>query len=163
MPMEGSSYFGEKTLIKTSMNRNEIFNLLDYSFSKVPYAKGLNNHTGSIASLNKDIVSYMLEYATYNNKYFVDSYTIAGSLIYDMALECNVKTAKRSIFLDNDRDYNSIMRQWRELIRLSKENGGAIGIGHYQSENTLKVLNENIDKLIIYDNIISIKVEEVLN
>ena len=54
MPMEGSGYFGEKTIIRIGMNKDEVFNLLDYSFSKVPYANGMNNHTGSLAC--KDIL-----------------------------------------------------------------------------------------------------------
>ena len=162
IPMEGSEYFGEQTLIRTGMNRDEVFKLLDYSFSRVPYAKGMNNHTGSVASKNIDTVSYMVDYAKNNDKYFVDSYTVAGSLIYDIALENNVKTAKRSVFLDNERDYDSIMKQWRELIRLSKEHGIAVGIGHYQSEETLNVLENNLP-LLFEEGIISVNITEVLD
>ena len=162
IPMEGSEYFGEQTLVRTDMNKDEVFNLLDYSYSKVPYANGMNNHTGSVASKNIDIVSYMIEYAVSNNKYFIDSYTVAGSLIYDMAIEYGVKTAKRSVFLDNERDYDSIMKQWRELIRLSKEHGGAIGIGHYQSIETLNML-ENSLPLLAEEGIVSININEILN
>ncbi|MEI0524527.1 divergent polysaccharide deacetylase family protein [Brachyspira murdochii] len=161
MPMEGSDYFGEKTIIRTGMNKDEVFNLLDYSFSKVPYANGMNNHTGSLACKDINIVSYMIDYAKNNNKYFVDSYTSAESVIYDLALENNVRTAKRNVFLDNDRDYDSIMKQWRELIKLSKEYGIAIGIGHYQSEETLKVLENNMPLLYEY-NILSVNITEVL-
>lgn len=162
MPMEGSDYFGEQTLIKRGMNEDEINRLLDYSFSRVPYAMGMNNHTGSAASCDESIVSSMLNYALNNNKYFVDSFTASGSLIYDMALEYGVKTARRSVFLDNERDYDSIMKQWRELIRLSKEYGIAVGIGHYQSEETLKVLEENMP-LLEDEGIISVSITNVLN
>lgn len=162
IPMEGSDYFGEQTLIRVDMNKDEIFKLLDYSYSRVPYANGMNNHTGSVASKNKDVVSYMLEYAMANNKYFVDSYTVAGSLIYDMAVEYGVKTAKRSVFLDNERDYDSIVKQWRELIRLSKEHGGAIGIGHYQSIETLNMLENNLP-MLEEEGIVSININEILN
>lgn len=161
MPMEGSGYFGEKTIIRIGMNKDEVFNLLDYSFSKVPYANGMNNHTGSLACKDINIVSYMIDYAKNNNKYFVDSYTSAESVIYDLALENNVRTAKRNVFLDNDRDYDSIMKQWRELIKLSKEYGIAVGIGHYQSEETLKVLENNLP-LLYEDNIVSVNITEVL-
>ncbi|MCZ9994807.1 divergent polysaccharide deacetylase family protein [Brachyspira hyodysenteriae] len=54
----------------------------------------------------------MLDYAKNNDKYFVDSYTVSDSLIYDMAIEYGVKTARRSVFLDNERDHSSIMKQW---------------------------------------------------
>lgn len=162
IPMEGSDYFGEETLIRKGMNEDEVFRLLDYSFSKVPYAKGMNNHTGSVASADKSIVSYMLDYAKNNDKYFVDSYTVSDSLIYDMALEYGVKTARRSVFLDNERDYSSIMKQWRELIKLSKEYGIAVGIGHYQSEETLKILEDNLP-LLIDEGIRSVSITEILN
>ncbi len=162
IPMEGSDYFGEQTLIRKGMNEDEVFRLLDYSFSKVPYAEGMNNHTGSVASSDESIVSYMLDYAKNNDKYFVDSYTVSDSLIYNMALEYGVKTARRSVFLDNERDYSSIMKQWRELIKLSKEYGIAVGIGHYQSEETLKILEENLP-LLIDEGINSVSITEILN
>ncbi|CRF33799.1 polysaccharide deacetylase [Brachyspira suanatina] len=162
IPMEGSDYFGEQTLIRKGMNEDEVFRLLDYSFSKVPYAKGMNNHTGSVASSDESIVSYMLDYARNNDKYFVDSYTVSDSLIYDMALEYGVRTARRSVFLDNERDYSSIMKQWRELIKLSKEYGVAVGIGHYQSEETLKILENNLP-LLEDEGIISVSITEILN
>lgn len=161
MPMEGKEYFGEQTIIRTGMSREEVFNLLDYSFSRVPYANGMNNHTGSVASKDYDIVSYMLDYAKHYNKYFIDSYTVAESLIHQMALSNNVKTAKRSVFLDNDRDYDSIMKQWRELIKLSKEHGIAVGIGHYQSTETLNILENNLP-LLEKDGIISVNISEIL-
>ncbi|MCZ9994808.1 divergent polysaccharide deacetylase family protein [Brachyspira hyodysenteriae] len=53
--MEGSDYFGEQTLIRKGMNEDEVFRLLDYSFSKVPYANGMNNHTGSVASSDEKV------------------------------------------------------------------------------------------------------------
>ncbi|KLI43264.1 polysaccharide deacetylase [Brachyspira hyodysenteriae] len=162
IPMEGSDYFGEQTLIRKGMNEDEIFRLLDYSFSKVPYANGMNNHTGSVASSDESVVSYMLDYAKNNDKYFVDSYTVSDSLIYDMAIEYGVKTARRSVFLDNERDHSSIMKQWRELIKLSKEYGIAVGIGHYQSEETLKILEDNLP-LLTDEGIISVNITEILN
>lgn len=162
IPMEGSDYFGEQTLIRKGMNEDEVFRLLDYSFSRVPYAKGMNNHTGSVASSDESIVSYMLDYAKSNDKYFVDSYTVSDSLIYNMALEYGVRTARRSVFLDNERDYSSIMKQWRELIKLSKEYGVAVGIGHYQSEETLKILEDNLP-LLIDEGITSVSITEILN
>ncbi|OEJ16116.1 hypothetical protein BFL38_11775 [Brachyspira hampsonii] len=162
IPMEGSDYFGEKTLIRKSMNEDEVFRLLDYSFSKVPYAKGMNNHTGSLASCDESIVSYMLNYAKNNDKYFIDSYTVSGSLIYDMALKYGVKTARRSVFLDNERDYSYIMKQWMELIKMSKEYGIAIGIGHYQSEETLKILEDNLP-LLSDEGIMSVNIADILN
>ncbi|WPC24041.1 divergent polysaccharide deacetylase family protein [Brachyspira hyodysenteriae] len=162
IPMEGRDYFGEQTLIRKGMNEDEVFKLLDYSFSKVPYANGMNNHTGSVASCDESIIAYMLSYAKNNDKYFVDSYTVSDSLIYDMALEYGVKTARRSVFLDNERDYSYIMKQWRELIKLSKEYGIAVGIGHYQSEETLKILEDNLP-LLEDEGIMSVNITEILN
>ncbi|WP_295154798.1 divergent polysaccharide deacetylase family protein [uncultured Brachyspira sp.] len=161
IPMEGSRSFGEHTIIKRGMNKDEIYRLLDYSFSKVPYAIGMNNHTGSLASSDENIVSYMLDYAKNNDKYFIDSYTSSESLIYDMALEYGVKTARRSVFLDNERDYSSIMKQWRKLIDISKEYGIAIGIGHYQSEETLKILEYNMP-ILKDEGITAVNITEVL-
>ncbi|WP_300366336.1 divergent polysaccharide deacetylase family protein [Brachyspira sp.] len=162
MPMEGSGYFGEQTLIKRGMSKDDIYKLLDYSFSRVPYAMGMNNHTGSLAGSDSNVVSYMLDYAKNDNKYFIDSYTSSDSLIYNMALEYGVKTARRSVFLDNERDYDSIMKQWRKLIDIAKECGIAIGIGHYQSEETLKILEYNMH-LLKDEGIEAVNITEVLN
>ena len=41
-----------------------------------------------------------------------------------------VPTASRNVFLDNDDDEEKITQQLMKLVKKSKENGFAIGIGH---------------------------------
>lgn len=161
MPMEADISFGEKTVIKTDMNADEIAFLLNYAFSKVPYAKGLNNHTGSVATKDASTVGYMLKYLKENDKYFLDSYTTAHSVVYDLAITNGVKTAKRSVFLDNSHNYEDIMKQWETLISLSKRDGGAIAIGHYQNRETLDFLEKNIVNLV-KEGIVTVNILSVL-
>lgn len=162
MPMESEVSFGEKTVIKTFMDKDVIFSLLDHAFSNVPYAEGLNNHTGSVATKDKKTISYVVEYLKDNNKYFLDSVTGAKSVVYDTALLNGVKTAKRDIFLDNEHDYNKISSQWDKLINIAKENGYAIAIGHYQSKETFAFFNNKLPNLE-KDDIVTVSIKDLLN
>ena len=57
-----------------------------------------------------------------------------------------VPTASRNVFLDNDDDEEKIAQQLMKLVKKSKENSFAIGIGHVKPK-TLNVLKTHIPKL----------------
>jgi polysaccharide deacetylase 2 family uncharacterized protein YibQ len=52
----------------------------------------------------------------------------------------------RDVFLDNSSEPEEIRKQIRELVRIAKTKGAAIGIGHFR-RNTVTVLQEELPKL----------------
>ena len=62
-----------------------------------------------------------------------------------LAAGMGVKTASRSVFLDNKQDKDYIRGQVEELIRIAKLNGTAIGIGHPHSETISVIIEKEAD------------------
>ncbi len=78
-----------------------------------------------------------------------------------MAKEKGVPFLKRSIFLDNENDKESIKKQLFEAKRLAEINGQAIAVGHARHLTiiTLKEIIPQIQK----DNIELVYLSELLN
>ena len=135
-----------KTLM-TYMRKETIADILDGAFKSIVYAKGLNNHMGSLATEDTSFMSHVFAYLK-NKKgvYFLDSYVTADSVCREEAQAAGVPFARRTIFLDNKLDYSYIAGQVSALARKAAEDGFAIGIGH-DRKLTLRVLDQKIPEL----------------
>ena len=117
--------------IYTGMSRDEIFSILDHNFGQLPAAGGMNNHMGSKATSDPEVMDAVMEYLAENNLFFLDSYTISGSLGYEAAKKHNVSYLRRnSMFLDNEKDHESIQAAINEGKRKAASGGHAVMIGH---------------------------------
>ena len=73
--------------------------------------------------------------------------TSKNSIAYQVAEEMGVKTAKRSVFLDNENDMEYIKGQMLEVQEIALREGEAIVIGHGRI-NTYYVLKRMIPDLV---------------
>ncbi len=133
----------EPQTLMTYMGKATINSILNNAFSNVKYAKGINNHMGSLATQNKKFLSTVFKELKKRNIYFLDSYVIADSVARDVSKEIGIKFAKRSVFLDNESDPRKIRDQLYLLAKEAEKNGKAIGIGH-DRKNTLLILKQEI-------------------
>ena len=78
--------------------------------------------------------------------FFVDSYTTPASIALELALESGVPAARRDVFLDPDRNPETLVREFARLKKIAREKGFALGIGHPDPE-TLKFLELELPKL----------------
>ncbi len=113
----------------------------------VPHARGANNHMGSRATKDFQLMTWALSSLRERNMFFIDSLTTPASRAYDAARMLGIDTAKRYIFLDNQDDYSSINTQFEKLKHVAVERGVAIGIGHIQSAHLIDVLNAQLPLL----------------
>lgn len=116
--------------LTTAMDAKTITSLLAADLHAVPSAIGISNHMGSRFTANPQAMRALLLLVRTRNLFFLDSVTAAKSVAYDLALEMGVKTARRTVFLDNDQNPDKIMAQLDLLIRLAGGHGQAVGIGH---------------------------------
>jgi hypothetical protein len=100
---------------------------------------------GSKFTENKVLMKVVIDTAKNRGVFFLDSKTTAKSVGESLAREMGVKTASRSVFLDNTQDEDYIRGQIEELIRLAKLNGTAIGIGHPYSETISVIIEKEAD------------------
>ncbi len=100
--------------------------------ASVPGAIGVNNHMGSKGTADRRVVRAILEVVRERGLFFVDSVTTPGSVVGPVAAEVGVRTAARTVFLDNEDDEEAIRGQVQRLIALARARGCAIAIGHAQ-------------------------------
>ncbi|MDD5617987.1 MAG: divergent polysaccharide deacetylase family protein [Candidatus Omnitrophica bacterium] len=149
MPMEPHNKVNvdlEPKTLMVGMSAQTINKILNEAFLDIPYAKGINNHMGSLATEDRQFITTVFKELKKHNLYFLDSFVVRNSVCQDIAKSMGIKFAKRSIFLDNESSYAYIRGQLMELVREVDRKGQAIGIGHDRS-NTLKVLKEVMPQL----------------
>jgi len=133
--------------IKSYMSEEEIREAVRRCILDFPYAIGVNNHMGSKITEDRKIMKIILEEIKGCNLFFIDSMTSKNSIAYEVAQEMEIKTAVRSVFLDNENDMEYIKEQMLEVQKIALEKGEVIAIGHDRI-NTFYVLKRMIPELI---------------
>lgn len=97
----------------------------------VPHVIGVNTHRGSLLTRHPGHMRWLMdEISNRGNLFFVDSYTTPQSVALRIAREQGVQAARRDVFLDPDRDPQTVRREFARLKRIASAQGFAIGIGH---------------------------------
>ncbi len=162
LPMEphNSNVNPGKGAIFSTMNEEEIRNKMLANLLEFPEADGVNNHMGSKVTENKEIMRIVLDEIKGRDIFFIDSMTSPDSVGYKLSKELGIKTAFRSVFLDNEQDVDYIRNQVSLLKEFAIRNGSAIAIGHPYC-NTIDVLNE-LDIILEAEGVEIVKLEELL-
>lgn len=130
MPMEtGDRPLDEGGLV-SDMNRSQLVRTVREAFIRIPQARGVNNHMGSILTADRAAMRWLMQELALNHYYFVDSRTTPDSIAEQTAIRQGLRTAGRDIFLDNERDLNAINEQFNKALALARQRGSAIAIGH---------------------------------
>jgi len=149
MPMEPVEYPqvnpGPGTLL-VSMSPDELIEQLDRNLNTLPGVKGVNNHMGSRMTSESTQMYQFFSVLKKRGLFFIDSRTTAESLCEPSARLFQVPFAQRDVFIDHNLKTDFIRKQIKELIRIAKKNGEAVGIMHPHS-TTLRVLQEMLPEL----------------
>ena len=149
LPMEPHDYPKEdpgEDAIYVWQSIEEIRRQTRAAIGTVPHAVGLNNHMGSRATEDEQVMQAVLEEVKRKKLFFVDSYTSSRSVALEVARAMKVRCAKREVFLDHVDDPQAIREALWKLADLAAQNGSAIGIGH-PHPNTLAALKGLLPKL----------------
>lgn len=115
------------------------------AFGEVPYIQGANNHMGSKLTADRPRMRIVLGEFKGRKLFFVDSRTTRETVAYDVAKELGLASASRKVFLDDDKSFPEIEKQWDRAVALAKKDGEAIAIGHIYPE-TVEALEKLIPK-----------------
>lgn len=133
LPMEPMEYPNANPgpgAILSSMPPDVLIAQLNNNINNVPYIEGVNNHMGSRLTTHADQMNQIFSILKKKQLFFIDSRTAPKSQGKASARLLKVRFAQRDVFLDNIQEYDYISKQIKELIRLAKKHGSAIGIGH---------------------------------
>jgi polysaccharide deacetylase 2 family uncharacterized protein YibQ len=149
LPMEPYDYPNvqvEEGTLLTSMDDSQIRRLIEKALEGLDGAVGANNHMGSRMVEDEAKMRVILEEMKKRGLFFMDSRTSPRSMVYDLARNMGVKTAKRHVFLDGRHTIAYITRQLDSVAEVALENGCGIAIGHLHP-TTLEALRTHLPRL----------------
>lgn len=148
LPMEamGDQATEEAQTIHVDMSENEIRATVRELTDAVPHLLGVNNHQGSRATSNRQVMKIILSQLTEQGLFFVDSKTSSSSLAFATAKQMGVPAAENQLFIDNSSDVKLIKAQLNKAADIAMRNGQVIVIGHARP-NTAAVLKEMVPEL----------------
>lgn len=148
LPMEfqGTTVKAEPVELRVGMPASEVNRLLDEMLAEVPHVIGVNNHEGSLASAQPQLMAELMAALRRRNLFFIDSRTTAATVAYAAAEQAGVPAASRKVFLDDVETREAILRQLDLAARDATEEGSAIAIGHPHPA-TIAALTEGLPRL----------------
>jgi len=124
----------------------KLVDMISNDLDSVPGAEGVNNHMGSRFTEDMDKMEVVIGEIGKRGLFFIDSRTTADTVAFRVAQAVGVSSAKRDVFLDNDRDVDKIGEKLMELAEKARRNGHALGIGHPYPE-TMEAIRANLEKI----------------
>ncbi|MBN2790270.1 MAG: divergent polysaccharide deacetylase family protein [Candidatus Delongbacteria bacterium] len=137
-PMKGSIE-KENIKITTDMDRVTIDSMLTRAIKLIPEAKGMNNHMGSKATSDYEIMDMFFDVFKDKGMFFVDSKTTPNSYCSLMAEYYSVPIFEAKLFLDNSNDPEDIENMFRQATNHVADGSDILIIGHARI-NTYKTL-----------------------
>jgi polysaccharide deacetylase 2 family uncharacterized protein YibQ len=143
LPMQAvASEKPEARELRSGMPAAEISRTVDQFLETVPGAVGVNNHQGSEATSDQQLMSELMPVLSDHHLFYVDSRTTAATVAYDTAQNLGVRSAYRNVpFLDDVAEVVAVRKQLELALRGAREKGEAIAIGHPHPA-TLEALRE---------------------
>ena len=149
MQAEKANYIGQGQLT-LNMTDQDFELSVNTSIDAIPFAKGVNNHMGSLLTQHTDYMDLFMQ--TLANRddylYFIDSRTTKNTVASAIANEYHIPSLERDVFLDNSaNDKEHVRKQIKRLVNIANYQGYALAIGH-PHKTTLSVLNQELPYLI---------------
>ncbi len=132
--------------LNNQMTQAELTHILEQAIADFPYAKGLNNHMGSLLTQLPTPMHWTMATLQKHRLFFIDSSTTKYTVARSIAEQYQVPHSKRHVFLDNNLDPDSLERQFKHLLWLAKKRKTTVAIAHPHKE-TLQFLVANLDRL----------------
>jgi polysaccharide deacetylase 2 family uncharacterized protein YibQ len=110
--------------------REALVPLLD----SLPGAYGINNHRGSMATVDKNLMRNVMSVLRERGLFFLDSSTTVQTVAHETALEMGLATARNARFLDNEADRFKIAAQMEHAMSSALRKRRSIAICHLRPE-----------------------------
>ena len=146
-PYANRDHYPDNYLITTTMKSSKVIAMVDDTLAKMPLVQGVNNHMGSKATEDKELMKVIFKRLKKKGLFFVDSMTAPHhSICGELAREMDMPFTSRDVFLDNINTAEAIKKQIVDLAKKARKKGYAVAIGHDRAL-TMQVLKEEIRTL----------------
>lgn len=147
MPMQPLSHQRiEVGGLHVGMRQEDVQQRVQTAKAIVSHAIGMNNHMGSAATADAELMRKLMQELKVQDLFFLDSRTIGRSVAGKIAKEYGVQSLDRHIFLDDKDTYTDVERQFQRAVHYAQKYGTAIAIGHPR-KNTVAVLQAGLKHL----------------
>jgi polysaccharide deacetylase 2 family uncharacterized protein YibQ len=117
--------------LRPGMPASQVSALVEQFLQNVPGATGVNNHQGSQATSDPELMDELMPVLRDRHLFYVDSRTTAATVAFDTAQSFGVRSAFRNVpFLDDVAEVAAVHKQLELAVRGAREKGEAIAIGH---------------------------------
>ncbi|WP_161685407.1 divergent polysaccharide deacetylase family protein [Thermoanaerobaculum aquaticum] len=148
MPMEpegNGANPGDDALV-VGLEPGEVRARLERALAVVGPVAGVNNHMGSRATSDAELMRHFMKALAGRGLYFLDSRTTPASVAASLAREAGIRTLRRDVFLDVVEDEGAVRSALATAASLARSKGQAVAIGHVHPL-TLRVLHEELSRL----------------
>ena len=143
LPMEAQSFNAEEpSTLRINDSQQKVAQIVKNIKTLFPHVKYINNHTGSKYTANETAMNRLIVALNANNISFIDSRTTAATKVPMVMKNFGLKYVARDVFLDHHMDKPYIKEQIKKAIKIAKNEGVAIAIGHPHA-NTILALHES--------------------
>ena len=132
--------------LTNEMTEQQIKQQVNSAFATIPFAKGANNHMGSLLTQMDNPMLWVMQSLKQQQLFFVDSVTTKYTKASDKAEQVGVPLLKRQVFLDNDVRESALEKQFTKIIQRAKQEGKLVAIAHPYPE-TIRFLRANLARL----------------
>ncbi|MBR6729520.1 MAG: divergent polysaccharide deacetylase family protein [Clostridia bacterium] len=116
----------------------EIREWVQDALEELPEAVGANIHMGTLSSTRKEIMTPLMTALKENGLYFLDSKTSSKSVCRRVAQEVSIDFYENQVFLEHEQKTEAyVKKRLEKAMRIAKENGRCIAIGHVGNEGGL--------------------------
>ncbi|MBP7094979.1 MAG: divergent polysaccharide deacetylase family protein [Spirochaetia bacterium] len=130
------------------MEGPEVAATLLANLAQVPGAVAINNHMGSAATGDGELMRAVAETASGAGVWFLDSLTNGDSVVQSVSLELGIPHLERDVFLDNKPDRASMVEAVEDGARRAARDGRAVMIGHVWSAELADTLMQLYPELV---------------
>ena len=142
--------------IGSNLTKKEIETLLKQYLNSIRIAIGVNNHMGSRATKDPQLMGFILKVIKNKGLIFIDSRTSSGSIGYEIAKREKIICGYNEGFLDATDDTGGMEKRMEGFIAAAKKNGQIIIIAHPR-KNTIQFLKKRLSLLTQRIEFITIK------
>jgi polysaccharide deacetylase 2 family uncharacterized protein YibQ len=143
LPMEAMHFSAEEPdTLRIHDSQQKISARIAQIKKEFPRVRYINNHTGSKFTANEVAMNRLIFALNANHIKFIDSRTTAKTMAPKVLKNFGLKYVARDVFLDNKMNKAYIIGQIKEAIKVAKERGHCITIGH-PHKSTLAALAES--------------------